>query len=279
MTTPQLGKIGIWTHGSNLSVPFAQNAERLGFGAIWIGGSPDGDLLLVDQLLDGTEQLVIATGIVNIWKDDPRTVASSHHRITAAFPGRFLLGLGAGHPEATSDYSHPYRTLVEYLDVLDTEGVPKEERVLAALGPKLLRLSADRSAGAHPYLVTPEHTRYAREIVGEGVLLAPEQKVVLEPDPVKARAIGRPAVDRPYLGLTNYLNNLKRLGWSDDDLSSPGSDALIDALVAHGDAPSVAARVQEHLDAGADHVPIQLLARPDTDPRTDLAALAEALVG
>jgi probable F420-dependent oxidoreductase len=279
MTTLQLGKIGVWAHGSNLSVPFARAIEKLGFGAVWIGGSPDGDLHLVDQLLEGTERLVVATGIVNIWQDDPRTVASSYHRITATFPDRFLLGLGAGHPEATSDYAHPYRKIVEYLDVLDTEGVPKEGRALAALGPKLLRLSADRSAGAHPYLVTPDHTRNAREILGPGILLAPEQKIVVEPDPAKARAIGRPAVDRPYLGLTNYLHNLKRLGWSDEDLASPGSDALIDALVGHGDASSAAARVQEHLDAGADHVPIQLLAGPDTDPLTDLGALAEVLVG
>jgi probable F420-dependent oxidoreductase len=279
VTTPQLGKIGVWAHGSNLSVPFARVIEELGFGAVWIGGSPDGNLHLVDQLLGGTQRLVVATGIVNIWQDDPRTVASSYHRITAAFPGRFLLGLGAGHPEATSDYAHPYAKIVEYLDMLDTEGVPKEGRALAALGPKLLRLSADRSAGAHPYLVTPEHTRNAREILGQGVLLAPEQKIVVEPDPVKARAIGRPAVDRPYLGLTNYVSNLKRLGWSDDDLASPGSDALIDALVGHGDAPTAAARVQEHLDAGADHVPIQLLAGPDTDPLTDLGALAEVLIG
>jgi probable F420-dependent oxidoreductase len=279
MTTPQLGKIGLWTHGSSLSVPFARDVEKLGYGAIWIGGSPDGGLEIVDELLGGTDTLVIATGIVNIWQDDPRTVAGSYRRITTAFPGRFLLGLGAGHPEATSDYTHPYRNLVEYLDVLDAEGVPKEGRALAALGPRVLRLSADRSAGAHPYLVTPEHTRRAREILGDGVLLAPEQKLVVEPDPVKARAIGRPAVDRPYLGLTNYVSNLKRLGWSDEDVASPGSDALIDALVGHGDAAAAAARVQEHLDAGADHVPIQLLARPDTDRLTDLAALAEVLVG
>jgi probable F420-dependent oxidoreductase len=279
--TPQLGRIGIWTGYPNLSGPFAKQIEELGYGAIWVGGSPDGDLRLVDELLEATEHLVLATGIVNIWKDDAQTVAKSHHRITRAFPGRFLLGIGVGHPEAATDYSRPYHNLVEYLDVLDAEGVPTDERALAALGPKVLKLSASRSAGAHPYLVTPEHTREAREILGDGVLLAPEQKLVVEADPGKARAIGRPAVDKPYLGLTNYVSNLKRLGWSDDDLARPGSDALIDALVGHGDAPTAAARVQQHLDSGADHIPIQLLTEKGTGPLDALphyAALAEVLL-
>jgi probable F420-dependent oxidoreductase len=279
--TPQLGRIGIWTGYPNLSGPFAKQIEELGYGAIWVGGSPDGDLRLVDELLEATEHLVLATGIVNIWKDDAQTVAKSHHRITRAFPGRFLLGIGVGHPEAATDYSRPYHNLVEYLDVLDAEGVPADERALAALGPKVLKLSASRSAGAHPHLVTPEHTREAREILGDGVLLAPEQKLVVKTDPGKARAIGRPAVDKPYLGLTNYVSNLKRLGWSDDDLARPGSDALIDALVGHGDAPTAVARVQQHLDSGADHVPIQLLTEKGISPLDALphyAALAEVLL-
>ncbi|WP_375481994.1 LLM class F420-dependent oxidoreductase [uncultured Jatrophihabitans sp.] len=280
--TPQLGRIGVWTHAGNLTPSFAAEIERLGYGAIWLGGSPDGDLTIVDEALAATDHLVLATGIVNIWKDDARTVATSHKRITAAYPDRFLLGIGVGHPEATSDYTRPYGALVDYLDVLDGEGVPEQERALAALGPKVLRLSAERSAGAHPYLVTPEHTREARDILGDGVLLAPEQKVVLETDPEKARAIGRPAVDNPYLGLTNYVSNLKRLGWSDADLARPGSDALIDALVGHGDARTAAARVQQHLDSGADHVPIQLLSAPGvsaTEALPQFAALAEALLG
>ena len=184
-----------------------------------------------------------------MWSAPATEVAASHHRITAAHPGRFLLGVGIGHPEATQEYRSPYDTIVDYLDVLDAEGVPVEDRVLAALGPKVLALAAERTAGAHPYLTTPEHTRLAREILGEGPLLAPEQKVVLDTDPVAARALGRPAVDRPYLHLRNYTSNLRRLGWSDADLADGGSDALIDALVVHGDAATVAAGVRAHLDA------------------------------
>jgi probable F420-dependent oxidoreductase len=171
-----LGQVGVWAPESTLSPALAGALENLGYGAIWIGGSPAGDLSIVDELLDATERLVVATGIVNIWKDDARVVAASHRRLAPAYPGRWLLGIGVGHPEATSDYAHPYQALVDYLDILDSEGVPQDERVLAALGPKVLQLSADRTAGAHPYLVTPEHTRQARELLGAGVLLAPEQK-------------------------------------------------------------------------------------------------------
>ncbi|HET6875977.1 MAG TPA: LLM class F420-dependent oxidoreductase [Jatrophihabitans sp.] len=275
----QPGTLGIWAHAEKLSPELARQLEQLGYGAVWIGGSPSGDLAIVDELLDATEQLVVATGIVNIWKDPARTVAASHHRITRRFPRRFVLGVGVGHPEATSDYQHPYTALVEYLDVLDAEGIPMDERVLAALGPKVLRLAADRTGGAHPYLTTPEHTRQARQLLGGKAFLAPEQKVVLEADSEKARSIGRPYVAKPYLGLRNYLANLRRLGWSDDDFADGGSDALIDALVAHGAAATAAARVREHLDAGADHVAIQLLAEPGADPLTGYRRFAQAFFG
>jgi probable F420-dependent oxidoreductase len=275
--TCDLGRIGVWAIQPNLSADLARELEDVGYGTIWIGGSPDGDLEFVDELLNATERLVVATGIVNIWKDDARTVARSFHRITAAHPGRFLLGIGVGHPEKTTDYKHPYRNLVEYLDVLDVEGVPRDERALGALGPKVLRLAAERSAGAHPYLVTTDHTRQAREILGAGVLLAPEQKVVIDTDPAKARAIGRPTIE-PYLHLNNYASNLKRLGWSDEDVNPPGSDAIIDALLGHGDTAAVAARVRQHLDAGADHVCIQLLTENGAAPRPGYRALAESLL-
>ena len=150
-------------------------------------------------------------------------------------------------------------------------------RALAALGPKALRLAADRTAGAHPYLTTPEHTREARKIVGDGVLLAPEQKVVLDTDAERARAIGRPAVENPYLHLINYRSNLLRLGWSEADLDGGGSDALVDALVAHGDAETVATRLTAHLDAGADHVCVQVLTADGVDPLTALRELSAAL--
>jgi probable F420-dependent oxidoreductase len=270
----QLGRIGFWRHPSELSPEVVAEVEALGYGAIWLGGSPGGDLKVVDDLLDTTEHLAVATGIVNVWKDDAATMAADYHRISARHPGRFLLGLGIGHPEATKEYRAPYATLVSYLDELDKLGVPVEGRALAALGPRVLKLAADRSAGAHPYLVTPEHTRLARQIMGPGKLLAPEQKVVLETDPERARAIGRPRVAKPYLGLTNYVSNLRRLGWTEADLANDGSDALIDVLAVHGDGDAIARGVTAHLDAGADHVAVQVLAR---DPLPALRALASSL--
>ena len=275
--TVELGRIGIWRRRDQLTPRLAQEIEALGYGTVWIGGSPPADLFLAQELLDATSRLAVATGIVNMWSAPATEVAASHHRITAAHPGRFLLGVGIGHPEATREYRSPYDTIVDYLDVLDAEGVPVEDRVLAALGPKVLALAAERTAGAHPYLTTPEHTRRAREILGEGPLLAPEQKVVLDTDPVAARALGRPAVDRPYLHLRNYTSNLTRLGWTDADLADGGSDALIDALVVHGDAATVAAGIHAHLAAGADHVCLQLLTPPSADPLPGLRALARAL--
>ena len=276
----ELGRIGVWRAATQLSPELAGTLERLGYGAIWVGGSPDGDLRLAEQLLDATTTLTVATGIVNIWKDQAGPVAASYHRIEARHPGRFLLGIGVGHPEATgARYAKPYEALVRYLEELDAAQVPIRRRVLAALGPKVLRLSGERAAGAHPYLTTPEHTRKAREILGSGVLLAPEQKVVLEIDPVRARSIGRPVVANPYLGLVNYTNNLRSLGYTDADLADGGSDRLIDALVCHGDAGTVAAGATQHLNAGADHVAVQLLTSPGEDPVNGFTALARALFG
>jgi len=276
--TPDLGRVGVWGHASVLTPDLAHDLEQLGYGTLWIGGSPAADLAPVEAALDATERIVLATGIVNIWTADARALAASYHRIEQRHPGRFLLGVGAGHREAQGGvYRRPYEALVEYLDVLDAEGVPEQRRVLAALGPRVLQLAADRTAGAHPYLVTPEHTREARELVGTGVLLAPEHKVVIDADPQRARAVGRPRVEKPYLGLRNYLASLRRLGYTDEDLAGSGSDRLIDDLVAHGDAAAVASRLSEHLDAGADHVAVQLLVPEGADPLPGFRALATAL--
>jgi probable F420-dependent oxidoreductase len=254
---PELGRFGVWTFGTP-KVEQAVEIERLGYGAVWIGGSPKGDLNYVEPILEQTETLQLATGIINVWTSPAAEVAEAYHRVEDAYPGRFLLGIGIGHPEHTEEYRKPYDVLVEYLDALDAAKVPTSRRVIAALGPKVLKLSAQRSAGAHPYLTTPEHTGQAHNILGKTVYLAPEHKVVLTTDVAEAREVGRKAVDF-YLNLSNYLNNWKRLGFSDEDIAKPGSDKLIDAVVAHGTPEQVAARLQEHIAAGADTVSIQVL--------------------
>lgn len=259
-SAPPLGRFG--SFGRGVTPQQAKEIEALGYGAVWVGGSPPAALDWVEPILEQTTTLQVATGIVNIWSAPADPVAESFHRIDRAYPGRFLLGIGVGHPEAIGEYRKPYQALVEYLDRLDDLGVPAERRVVAALGPRVLGLSARRSAGAHPYLTTPEHTAQARTLIGPSAVLAPEHKVVLTTDADAARAVGRKALDI-YLSLANYLNNWRRLGFTDDDVARPGSDRLVDALVAYGTLDAIAARLREHLDAGADHVAIQVLTRPD----------------
>lgn len=273
MGESKLNRYGVWK-GGPVTPEQARTIEDLGYGSVWVGGVFTADLAYVEPLLAVTENLTVASGIVNIWTSPVDEIAAAFHRIEAAYPGRFLLGVGAGHPEASAEYRKPCDALVEYLDGLDAAGVPKERRVLAALGPKVLKLSADRTAGAHPYLTTPEHTRQAREIIGPDALLVPEHKVVLSTDAPSAREIGRRTVDF-YLTLSNYVNNWKRLGFNDEDLTSPGSDAFIDAVVAHGTAAEIATRLNEHLDAGADQVLIQVLG--DKGLVDTLTSLADAL--
>jgi probable F420-dependent oxidoreductase len=274
--TPELGKIGVWLRGQP-SPELARGLDDLGFGAIWIGGSPGGELEGVERTLAATNRLTVATGIVNIWKDEPATIAASYHRLSDAYPGRFLLGIGAGHPEATSHYARPYEALVHYLDALDAAGVPPSQRALAALGPRALRLAAERTAAAHPYLVTPEHTRRARALLGTNALLAPEQHVVLDADLTRARELARNAVSH-YLGLSNYTANWRRLGFTDQDIAGTGSDRLVEGLVAMGDAQQIAARINAHLSAGADHVCIQLITPEGANPLPGLTALANVLL-
>lgn len=257
---PNLGRFG--SFGRGVTPQQATEIEALGYGAVWVGGSPPAALSWVEPILQATTTLCVATGIVNIWSAPAQRVAESFHRIEAAYPGRFLLGIGVGHAEMISEYRKPYNALVEYLDRLDDYGVPANRRVVAALGPRVLGLSARRSAGAHPYLTTPEHTARARELIGPSAFLAPEHKVVLTTDSARARTVGRQALDM-YFNLANYRNNWKRLGFTDDEVSRPGSDRLVDAVVAYGTPYAIAARLNEHLLAGADHVPIQVLTEDD----------------
>lgn len=257
---PNLGRFG--SFGRGVTPQQATEIEALGYGAVWVGGSPPAALSWVEPILQATTTLCVATGIVNIWSAPAQRVAESFHRIEAAYPGRFLLGIGVGHAEMISEYRKPYNALVEYLDRLDDYGVPANRRVVAALGPRVLGLSARRSAGAHPYLTTPEHTARARELIGPSAFLAPEHKVVLTTDSARARTVGRQALDM-YFNLANYRNNWKRLGFTYDEVSRPGSDRLVDAVVAYGTPDAIAARLNEHLLAGADHVPIQVLTEDD----------------
>jgi len=259
-SSPNLGRFG--SFGRGVTPEQAKEIEALGYGAVWVGGSPPAELDWVEPILEKTTTLQVATGIVNVWTAAAGPVAESFHRIDKAYPGRFLLGIGVGHPEAHQQYVKPIDALNAYLDTLDEYGVPKNRRVVAALGPQVLKLSARRSAGAHPYLTTPEHTAQAREVMGPDAFLAPEHKVVLTADAEKARAVGRKALEI-YLNLTNYLNSWKRLGFTDEDVAKPGSDRLVDAVVAYGTVDAIAARLKEHLAAGADHVPVQVLTGPD----------------
>jgi probable F420-dependent oxidoreductase len=255
---PDLGRFGVWLAFRSLAPELGAQIESLGYGAVWVGGSPEAELDWVEPALAQTNSLQLATGIVNIWSAPAPAVAQSFKRIENAYPGRFLLGIGVGHREHTEEYVKPYDALVNYLDELDEAVVPTSRRVLAALGPRVLKLSAERSAGAHPYLTTPQHTAKAREEVGSSVFLAPEHKIVLTTDADEARRIGRQTVDH-YLGLSNYVNNWLRLGFSEDDVTKPGSDRLIDAVVAYGTPEAIVQRLNEHLEAGADHVAIQVL--------------------
>jgi probable F420-dependent oxidoreductase len=270
---PNLGRFG--SFGRGVTPEQAKDIEALGYGAVWVGGSPPAELAWVEPILEATTTLQVATGIVNIWSDAAKPVAESFHRIDRAYPGRFLLGIGVGHPEAITEYRKPYDALTEYLDQLDEFGVPANRRVVAALGPQVLKLSARRSAGAHPYLTTPEHTAQARELIGPSAFLAPEHKAVLTTDPEKARAVARKMLP-VYFNLANYRNNWKRLGFSEEETTFPGSDRLIDALVAYGSPEAIAARLKEHLDAGADHVPVQVLTK-DENLVSALAELAGPL--
>ena len=255
-----LGQFGIWTSyrliGEENAVEAARLVERLGFGTLWLGGSPR--LPKVRPLLEATSGLTVATGIVDVWKYEPADLAAEHAALSAEFPGRLLLGLGVGHPEVRSEYVGPLSKMRAFLDGLDAAGAPvtSDQRCLAALGPKMLDLSAERSLGAHPYFTPPEHTRWARQRLGPTPLLAPELACVLESDRERAREVAREYA-RTYLRLRNYTNNLRRLGFTDDDLQGGGSDRLLDALIPRGTAADIARAAAVQMEAGADHVCLQ----------------------
>jgi len=271
----RLGRLGVWRNVAHVDVELARTIEELGYGTVWQGGSPDADLGAAEELLDGTDGLVVATGIVNIWKSDAAELAESYHRIAARHPGRLLLGIGSGHREATPERAKPLEAMARFLDVLDERGVPTDALVLSALGPRMLAMAAERSAGTHPYLTVASQTAEAREALGAGALIAPEQTVVLDPDVPSARATAR-AFLANYLRMSNYTTSMRRAGFTEEDIAEGGSDRLVDGIVAHGDAAALAAAVTAHLDAGADQVCVQVLPASGS-PVPTLRALADAL--
>jgi probable F420-dependent oxidoreductase len=270
-----LGRIGVWRSRRQGLGPVAE-IEALGYGALWVGGSPS--IEQARPYLEATSQIPVLTGILNVWRHEPADVAAGHAQLQREFGGRFVLGIGIGHPEATSDYTRPLKTMREFFDGLDaaSEPVPREERLAAALGPKMLDLAAERSLGTHPYFVSVEHTRFARERVRDGVLVAPEVAVVVEEDAETARGLAREYA-KTYLRLRNYTSNLLRFGFTEDDIADGGSDRLIDAVIPHGSPEAIAEAVREHLEAGADHVCVQPLGH-GPEPVEDYRALARALL-
>ncbi|MCB8911619.1 LLM class F420-dependent oxidoreductase [Rhodococcus rhodochrous] len=265
----------------------ARELEELGYSRLWTsGGFQDGFPSVYGELLAATTTLELASGIISIWHADPETTAAAVADLESRYPGRFLLGVGTSHAPVVdarenTSYTKPYSRMVEYLDGLDAAStpVPTDRRVLAALGPRMLKLSAERAAGAHPYFVPPEHTAAAREALGSEPLLAPEVAVVLETDETVARGLAHEYM-RGYLSLPNYSNNLRRLGYTDEDLAGGGSDGLMDVLIPWGDLDSVVAGIEKHYAAGADEVAIQVLtADPFTFPGEEYRQLASALLG
>jgi probable F420-dependent oxidoreductase len=289
-----LGRIGVWSFalGSQTAEDergAAAAIESIGYRAIWFGEGVESREAFshASWLLASTERAVIASGIANLWARDPNAMANGWRMLTDAYPDRFVLGVGVSHAPAVarrgSTYERPVAAVRAYLDAMDRAGsdAPEPEAyprlVLAALGPRMLGLAAERALGAHPYFVPVEHTAFARQRLGAGPVLAVEQTAVLEDDPGRARRIAR-RFAQDYLRTTNYANNLKRMGWTDADIAGQGSDALIDAVVAWGDADRIALRVRQHLDAGADHVCVQVVTDEEDDVGLEeLRALAPAL--
>lgn len=289
-TSPTLGKFGVWTsvrqwpEDRGAIGDAAAELEQLGFTAAWIGGST-GQFPVAGAILAATSDFVAATGVVQVWINPATEVAARHHELTTAHPGRFILGLGVGHAPAVTaaglTYERPLQKLASYLDELDRaeHPVPLSERVIAALKPKALALAGTRAGGAHPYNVPPEHTARARAALGPNALLIPEHKVFFGADPSAARTVARRAL-AIYLTLPNYVDNLRQFGFDDADFAGGGSDRLVDTLVAWGSDDAISARIQEHLDAGANQVALQVLSASEQPglPRVEWRHAAEALL-
>jgi probable F420-dependent oxidoreductase len=291
-----IGRVGVWSislerHPIGREQEALAEIESMGFPALWIPeglGSKDA-LSHAALLLSAVKKIVVATGIASIWARDPVAMANGARLLQEGFPNRFLLGIGVSHRTSvdrrgTARYENPYTRMSGYLEAMDAARYPVRDAptpppvVLAALGPRMLGLAAERAAGAHPYFVPVEHTAMARERLGDSPILAPEQAVVLERDPQKARTVARDYM-RHYLKLDNYANNLFRLGFSAEDLAEGGSDRLVDAIVGWGDVEAIHKRVMEHLDAGADHVSVQVLTEDPVEiPLAQLRELSSALL-
>jgi probable F420-dependent oxidoreductase len=291
MATRRLAGTGIWSgqlrYGDAGEIAeAAAELETIGYSALWIpdvGGDVFGGLR---RLLEATKTVTAATGILNLWMHPAADVGRELAALDADFADRTLLGIGVSHAplidrEEAGRYRQPIRVMREYLAALDAASppTPRARRVLAALGPQMLELARDRASGAHPYLANPDHTHFARGVLGDEPMLLPEQPVVLERDPARAREAARNHL-AVYLSLPNYVNNLRRIGFTADDVSTGGSDRLVDGIVAWGDETAIAARVGAHFDAGADHVCIQVVTLPPNDglPRAQWRALAAAVV-
>jgi len=286
-TTPlrnRLGPIGVWSielrYGDRaLSDKAIPELDELGFGAIWIPGGLGGDILeTMSRALSLTKRATIASAIINIWKHEPAELGRWWHGLSDDHKSRTMLGLGASHAPLIEEYQSPVTTMTKFLDGLDAAGVPSDHVCIAALAPKMLELSGKRTAGTHPYLVTPAHSAIAREAVGPDRLVAPEQHVLLETDPARAREIGREAL-KPYMQFPNYVNSWRRLGFSEEDVA--GSDRLVDEIIAWGGTDVIVDRVKQHQDAGADHVCLQVVTGQGLDGKAPSKAwrtLAEALL-
>ncbi|MBS2547772.1 TIGR03620 family F420-dependent LLM class oxidoreductase [Catenulispora sp. NL8] len=287
--TVDLGRMGLWApwalwdaHGAGLADAAAE-LDGLGFGTLWIGNEP-GLFAAAESMLAATSRIAVATGIANIWVHPAAVAAAAAAQAAVSHPNRLLLGVGNGPREAAQWWLSPYARMIAYFDELDRLGTPASARILAAVGPKMLALAAERSAGAHPFLTTAEHTRQARQALGPGPLLTPELKVVLEPAPERARATARGALGF-YLDKRGFSTNLRRLGFTDADLGGGGSDRLVDAVVACGDADRVLRRIAEFRDADADHAALQVTTdgtnHPEVGrrrlPTAEYRVLAEAL--